>query len=347
MSAVLPEGLARLEAVRRGLVLGATLPRPPVGCTPHQVVHRQNKLVIRHYPAQGPQPQTTPLVVVPSLINKASICDLEPGRSLVAGMSERGHPVYLVDWGTPGPEDADHGVDTILLDLLHRSIDRVCRHARSPQAHLLGYCQGGTLAAMYAALRPRRVGSLMALNAPVDFAHAGRFARFVDPAHCDAQALVGDDGLVPVDLMQSAFRMLDPVGLLGRYESIDRATASPALLARTMARERWLEENVPVPGRFAREFIVHGYQQNRLLAGTWTVGHETVELRRIQAPTHVVACERDFIAPVAACLPLADAVGSTVARTSVLPTGHIGVVVGSAGPRVFYPLVDQWLRAPC
>ena len=32
------------------------------------------------------------------------------------------------------------------------------------------------------------------------------------------------------------------------------------------------------------------------------------------------------------------------ARVEILETGHIGVVVGSFGPRVFYPLLDSWLR---
>ena len=154
--------------LQHGLALLAALPRPPVGLTPHEVVHRQDKLTLRHYPAKGAA-TGLPVVVVPSMINRASICDLEPDRSLVGGLAERGHPTYLVDWGVPGPEDAAEDVAYVLLELLHRALDRACRHAGQPQAVLLGYCQGGTLAAMYAALRPGRVAGLIALNAPVRF----------------------------------------------------------------------------------------------------------------------------------------------------------------------------------
>jgi polyhydroxyalkanoate synthase len=111
-----------------------------------------------------------------------------------------------------------------------------------------------------------------------------------------------------------------------------------------MVRERWLEENVPMPGAFAAEFIDNCYQHDRLMDGGWELDGEPVDLRSVTSPTLVVACERDFITPKEAALPLAEAVGAEHVRAEVLPTGHIGVVVGSMGPRVFYPLVDRWVR---
>ncbi|MCB9778447.1 MAG: alpha/beta fold hydrolase [Alphaproteobacteria bacterium] len=347
-------GADQADRVRRGMQLLATLPRPPVGTTPHEVIHRQNKLVVRYYaPASaavsGRSP--TPVIVVPSMINRAYICDLEPDRSLVGGLAALGHAVYLVDWGEPGPEDAHDDVAKVLLDLLHRAVDRVRRHARGarrgplPAAHLLGYCQGGTLAAMYTALRPDGVAGLVTLNAPVKFSEGGRFRRFVDGDFFDVEEAIDADGLVSTDLMAAAFKLLDPMGNWTKYIAIDAAAQRPGLLARTLARERWLEENVPMAGAFAREFIREAYQQDALLAGTWQVGGERVDLSRVTCPTMVCTAKRDFIAPSAACLPLAGAVGSRDVTLQQLDSGHIGVVVGSFGPRVFYPLLDGWFRS--
>ncbi|MFN7144189.1 MAG: hypothetical protein ACK4YP_10455, partial [Myxococcota bacterium] len=123
-------GLEQAARVRRGAQILATTPRPPVGRTPHAVIHAQDKLVVRYYAPKG-EARATPVVFVPSLINRAWILDLEPGRSLVEALSGMGHPTYLVDWGEPGPEDAEEDVGYVLLELLHRSMDRVCRHARS------------------------------------------------------------------------------------------------------------------------------------------------------------------------------------------------------------------------
>lgn len=335
-------GLAEAARVQRGMHILATTPRPPVGLTPHAVVHAQDKLAVRHYPARGPV-RGTPVVLVPSLINRAYILDLEPGRSLVDALAGMGHPTYLVDWGVPGPEDAEEDVGYVLLELLHRSMDRIRRHAGSKDTFLFGYCMGGTLAAMYAALRPSRVAGLIALAAPIAFREGGRFRDFVAPGVLDVERAVDGDGLVPVGVMKPAFQMLDPMGNWSKHLAIEEAARDPKKLARALVRERWLEENVPMAGAFAREFVRNAYQEDRLLAGTWTVRGERVDLRSVVCPTLVVACARDFITPPAAALPLAQAVGGP-AETRVLETGHIGVVVGAEGPRVFYPLLDEWLR---
>ncbi|MFT5685288.1 MAG: polyhydroxyalkanoate synthase [Myxococcota bacterium] len=335
------DGLKQAEQARRGMWLHASLPRPPIGTTPHTVIHRQNKLTVRHYgPSTG-----TPVIVVPSMINGAAICDLEPDRSLVAGLALRGHAVYLIDWGTPGPEDAEQTVAFTLTTLLHRAIDRACRHARSKTAFLLGYCQGGTLATMYTALRPARIAGLAVFNAPVKFSEAGRFARLVDPAVFDVNAAIPADRLMSTDVMKVAFKLLDPMGNFTKYLALEQIAQRPAALSRALARERWLEENVPMPGAFAQEFIRCAYQEDRLLAGTWTVDGTTIDLSTITAPLLVCAAARDFIAPAPSVLPLADAVGSTDVTAKTLDTGHIGLIVGSFGPRVFYPLLSEWFGA--
>jgi len=148
-----------------------------------------------------------------------------------------------------------------------------------------------------------------------------------------------------VEFMQVGFKMLDPVGSVTKYAAIEGAAGDPVRLARTMARERWLEENVPLPAPFAREFIRRTYQEDALLAGTWELAGERIDLQQIRCPLLVTAAERDFIAPPEAVLPLAEATGSDDVTAEVLRTGHIGVVVGSFGPRAFYPMLDRWFRA--
>jgi polyhydroxyalkanoate synthase len=337
-------GLRQSDAVRRGMHLHATLPRPEVGTTPHTVVHTQNKLVLRHY-APAERRFATPVVVVPSMINKASIVDLEPDRSLVAGLMNRGHTVYLVDWGIPGEEDAGQTVAETLLSLLHRAVDRACRHAGARKAHLLGYCQGGTLSAMYTALRPRKVAGLATFNAPVKFSEGGRFRQFVDGDHVDLDEVIAEDRLLPVEVMQLAFKLLDPMGNWHKYAALEQISDDPGRLRRTMARERWLEENVPMPGAFAKEFIGRAYQDDALLAGDWQVEGETIDLSAITCPVAVFAAARDFIAPPAAVTPLAEATGSEDVTCEVLDSGHIGIIVGGFGPRDFYPKLSAWFAA--
>ncbi len=333
------DGLDQVERVRRGLWVHATAPRPAVGLTPHEVVHTHDKLAIRYYAARTAGPGV-PVVIVPSLINRAYICDLEPGRSLVEGLAERGHPVYLVDWGVPDATDADEDVGYVLMTLLHHSIQRICRHAGSSGVHLFGYCMGGTLAAMYAALAPERIRSLVTLAAPVVFDQAGRFRDLV--VGLDVDAAFPEGTLVPVEVMKPAFQLLDPMGNWTKFLGLEAAANDDERLRRAMVRERWLEENVPMPSAFAREFVREAYQRDALRHGTWTVRGRVVDLRSVPAPALVVACEKDFVAPREAVAPLAEWLPN--GRLEVMPAGHIGVVVGAEGPRRFYPLLDRWFR---
>lgn len=331
----------RADRIGRGMWVVATSPRPDVGQTPHAVVHVHDKLVVRYYASPSPERGRTPVVIVPSLINRAWICDLEPGRSLVAGLAALGHEVYLVDWGVPSEEDADEDVGYHLLSLLHYSIRAIARHAGSEGVHLFGYCMGGTLAAMYAALRPEVVRSLSTLAAPVRFSEAGRFRDLV--AGLDVDAAFPAGSLVPTEVMRPAFQLLDPVGAVTRFEGIEAASHDDESLRRAMVRERWLEENVPVAGAFAREFIREAYQRDSLLSGAWIIRDKPVQLDTITAPTLVVACKRDFVAPLPSVTPLAEILPHS--RLEILETGHIGVVIGAYGPRTFYPLLDDFFRS--
>ncbi|MCP4805823.1 MAG: alpha/beta fold hydrolase [Proteobacteria bacterium] len=320
----------------RGAALLMGTPRPPVGQTPNVVIHRHDKLVVRYYAPRGTE-RRAPIVLVPSLINKAYILDLEPDRSVVTEFADRGHPTYLIDWGVPQPEDADEDVRYVLDELLARSLRRIRRHARqTPVA--LGYCMGGTLLAMGIARHPDLVRGLILLAAPFRFSEAGRFREFV--ADFDPDTAIGPDGLVPVSVMQPAFKLLDPMGNWTKLVALEKASHDPVRLRRSLARERWLEENVPMPGAFAREFIGRAYQDDALLDGAWEIDGQAIDLSRITVPTLVVACERDFIAPAACVLPVADVLPNATAE--VLPTGHIGVVVGGYGPKVFVPRVSAF-----
>jgi polyhydroxyalkanoate synthase len=196
---------------------------------------------------------------------------------------------------------------------------------------------------MLAALRPGRFAGLAVLNAPFRFSEGGRFRDLCDPTVFDVdRAMV--EGLVPVEAMQVAFRLLDPMGNWSKYIGVEAAAGDPGRMARVLARERWLEENVPLPAAFAREFIRGAYQEDRLLAGTWWVAGERVDLRAIRCPVLLVAAERDFITPLASALPFAEATGAEDVTVEVIPTGHIGCVVGAAAARHLHPLLDRWFK---
>jgi hypothetical protein len=97
----------------------------------------------------------TPMLLVPSLINRHYVLDLMPGKSFAEFMVKRGFDVYCIDWGTPGDEDRFVTFDDVVDRWLGRAIRVVAKTVPHEKVHLLGYCMGGTLTAIHGARSPR------------------------------------------------------------------------------------------------------------------------------------------------------------------------------------------------
>ncbi|GAA3328495.1 hypothetical protein GCM10020331_072680 [Ectobacillus funiculus] len=66
----------------------------------------------------------TPLLLIYALINKPYIMDLTPGSSLVEYLVDRGFDVYLLDWGTFGPEDSHLKFDDFVMDYIGKAVKK-------------------------------------------------------------------------------------------------------------------------------------------------------------------------------------------------------------------------------
>lgn len=316
---------------------------PPVGLTPADVVHRENKWrLLRYRPRPEGPAWRTPVVIVPSLINRHYVLDLTPGKSFVEAMVARGHDVYMVDWGTPGAEDRHLGFDEICDRYLGRAVRLAARRSGVGRAHLLGYCLGGTLAVIHAAVRPEPIASLVALAAPIDFDEAGIMSRWVRTRSFDVGALVDAMGNVPWPLMQAAFHLLRPTLPLTKAVSLVERAWDDEFLDGFFAVERWSNDNVSFPGACYRRTIEALYRDNALVTGGFSLSGHPVDLRRITCPTLTITFEGDHIVPEASGRVLTSLVGSRDARTIRLRGGHVGAVVSRKAAATLWPQLSAW-----
>jgi polyhydroxyalkanoate synthase subunit PhaC len=287
-------------------------------------------------------PSSLPLLLVPSLINRWYVLDLRRGASVVEALVARGLDVFCLDWGVPQDEDRYLSWEDVLKRLA-RAARFVRRETGAPQVGLLGYCMGGTLAAILAALSPEETALLVNLAGPIDFALAGQLREMVDPRWFDADA-IADAGNVGAHQMQSGFQALRPTLALSKWVNYLDRCHDPAQREAFSALDTWSSDNVPFPAEAYRTYIGELYQKNQVVRGEHHVGGRRVDLKAIACPVLTIVANEDTICPPAAATALNDAVGSSDTTVMRVPGGHVGAVVGGRASRELYPALATWLE---
>ena len=311
-------------------------PKPPVGQTPADEVWRENKWrLLRYRPGPAGVTRQTPLLLVPSLINRHYVLDLMPGKSFAEYMVGQGFEVFCVDWGTPGAEDRYQSFD----DVVDRALGRALKKAAGPAgaAHVLGYCMGGTLAAIHGAVHPERLQSFVALAAPVRFTDQSLLSSWTRSKGFDVGALVNGFGVIPWQLLQGAFQLLRPTLPLSKAVMLLDRAWNDEFLDGFLALETWGNDNVGLPGEFYRTYIERLYQADALLSGELSLAGRRVQLGRLDCPTLAVTFAHDNIVPRESARVLLDAVGAKVKDELHLPGGHVGAVVSKHAAKTLWP----------
>ncbi|MDA0702385.1 MAG: alpha/beta fold hydrolase [Proteobacteria bacterium] len=283
-----------------------------------------------------------PILVVPSLVNRHYVLDLDADSSLMRYLAGRGLRPYLIDWGSPGPAEAGFALDDYIVRRLGGALDAVL--SRSGEAPvLLGYCMGGNLALALAALRPGAFAGLALLATPWDFhAEAGTQAEALATAFEPAWPYFEDLGTVPVDLLQALFAALDPQLALRKFTAFAALDPASPEAARFVALEDWLNDGLALTTPVARDCILGWYGENRPARGEWTVAGMPIDPTVLRLPALVVVPAQDRIVPPASALALAEALPDATLRRPAL--GHIGMIVGRRARRSVWDPLARWIE---
>lgn len=321
-------------------------PAPLVGQTPADVVHEENKWrLLRYVPRADGLAFRTPVLLIPSLINRHYVLDLMPGKSFAQSLVAAGHDVYVIDWGTPEAEDRFVSFEDIVVGAIGRALRVATRTSGADAAHVLGYCLGGTLAVLHAALDSSRIRSLTLVAAPVEFHDDGLLSRWTRTRTLDTGALVEGAGNVPWQLMQGAFQLLRPTLPLVKAVSLAQKAWDDPFLDGFFAIETWGNDNVSFPGACWRTYVEELYRKNALLAGSLRIGGRPVELSALRTPLLCVTFEHDEIVPHASATVVLDYASSTDTERIHLPGGHVGAMVSNSAAKKLWPRMRAFWAA--
>ena len=284
----------------------------------------------------GP-PEAPPVLFVPSLVNRAYVLDLAPGRSAMRLLAARGVRPLLLDWGWPDEVEKRFTLTDYVAGRLERAMAAIGR-----PVVLAGYCMGGLLAVAAAQRRPETVRALALLATPWDF-HAG-----IEPGLREKLSSLRGmlqtsqlTGALPVDVLQTMFALLDPDGIATKYRGFGGLDQTSPRAEEFVALEDWLNDGIPLAAAVAEECFAGWYGANSPARGAWRIAGLPVDPTRLALPCFVAVPRRDRIVPPESATPLAELIpGATLLSPAA---GHIGMAAGSRAESVLWTPLLEWL----
>lgn len=268
-----------------------------------------------------------PVLVVPSLINRAYIVDLGPRRSLMRGLAARGLAPFLVDWDAPGELERGFTLTDYVAGRLEAALETVAALTGGGVA-VIGYCMGGMLALALAQRRPDLVRAVALLATPWDFlAGSAGQAEMVRAMTEPLARAIAAAGAVPVDLLQAMFSTVDPSLCARKFIAFSRLNPRSARARDFVALEDWANDGVPLAGPVARECLLGWYGAGEPARGEWRIAGRRVLPAEVAQPTLLIVPKRDRIVPPDSALPLSRLIPD--ARVMLVGGGHVGMLTGA------------------
>lgn len=314
----------------------------------HEIVLRTPFAYLRDFTADEHRADDVvpTLVLPPQAGHSSTVVDFAPAQSQLSVIRDAGLTrLYSLDW-RPATRATRHVTITDYLELIDRSISRL-----GGRVNLVGNCQGGWLAAIYATLYPERVNTLTLAGAPIDF-HAGESV-----IAASTKALAGTMGMAPYRALVRAnggnmsgravlsnFIVIQPHGEIGRQIRLLAGIHDLAHVERYRVFEDWFKHTQDIPGAFYLWLVENLFWRNRLMTGELVVDGRPARLSAIDCPLFLLAGAADHITPPEQLFAIEHGVSTPraqiVKRTA--NGGHLGLFTGRAALQGEWPvLMDQ------
>jgi poly(3-hydroxybutyrate) depolymerase len=306
--------------------------RRPSWTTPHEVVFEAPVARLRDFSISKRRGLVPTLVLPPQAGHDSCIVDYSPAQSQMRTILDSGlHRTLSLDWIGATPETADASIEDYL-----DAVDQAVEHCGG-RANLIGDCQGGWLATIYAALHPERVNTLTLAGTPIDF-HAGepvihevlrRLAPDGDLRFYETLVAAGG-GVLKGEHMLSGFITIKPGDEISRQLDLLMNLDDPGHVARYQEFEYWFKHVQDIPGPFYLWIVRHLFRDNELIGGALEIRGQRVNLESIEMPLNLLAGATDHITPPDQVFAIADLASTTpeLIRRDVTPGGHLGLFMG-------------------
>ncbi|HET9693211.1 MAG TPA: alpha/beta fold hydrolase [Steroidobacteraceae bacterium] len=304
--------------------------------SPGKVILRNSLMELIQYAPTTAKVHAEPVMIVPAWIMKYYILDLSPKNSLVKYLTDMGHTVFMISWKNPTAEDRDVTMDDYLSLGVLAALEAITKVVPRRKVHAVGYCIGGTLLSIAAALLAQRedvrLASVTLFAAQTDFSEPGELSVFISPAQLAMlEALMWKKGVLESRQMGSAFQLLRTYDLLWA-PSVQSYLKGERLGVNDLMS--WNADGTRMAYRMHTDYLHQLYLRNDLAEGRYVALGETLDLAAIEVPMFVVGTETDHVAPWKSVYKVGRLVRSKDYTFCLTSGGHnAGIISGPQHPK--------------
>ena len=316
--------------------------REPRWTTPNQVALELPSMRLRKFSADGNDIAT--LVCAPLALHDATLTDFAPDHSLVAALQRAGlRNVFVTDWRSASPEMRFFSIDSYFADL-NVAVDEL-----GGCVNLIGICQGGWMALVYAARYPSKIHGLVLAGAPVDInAGESELSRvaYGAPASVFRQLVeLGDGRIRGAHLLQFwEHPPLEPEAIHSLLQ-VPEDIASPRSSRLIRLFREWYAHPIDLPGTYYLQVVQWLYKDNQLATGRFAALGRPIDLSVVRRPIFLLAARDDEIVAPEQLLAARHLVGSKEICTEIVACTHLGLFLGASTLLHTWSKIARWLAA--
>ncbi len=294
--------------------------------TPGAVVYRSPIMELIQYASMTDEVHARPLLIAPPQINKFYVFDLVPEKSLIQFALKGGLQTFAISWKNPTAAESHFGLETYVA-ALEEAVDVIREITSSDDVNIWGSCSGGiTMSAFLANLAARgerKVHSATVAVCVLDMeaAETTTAGLFATPESIAAARHASQvTGVVEGRELARMFAWMRPNDLIWNYWVNNYLLGNDPPAYDILY---WNNDTTRLPARLHSDFLGLIDTNPYVNPGRMKIGGETLDMRKVDIDSYVVAGITDHITPWQGCYETAKLYGDRSTTFVLANSGHI------------------------
>lgn len=271
-----------------------------IATTKGSVVFENEMFQLIQYTPTTEETFARPTMIIPPMINKFYILDLQEHNSYVKYCVDQGQTTFLVSWTNPSEEQGHISWDDYIEKGVLEATRVVKEISEQDKINAVAWCVGGTLLTTALGVMAERkdtsIASATFFTTLMDFSDPGDIGVFIDEQQVkQLEEKVENQGFLSGRELATSFNMLRANDLIWSYvvnNYLKGQTPPPFDIL------YWNGDSTNLPAEMYTFYINNMYIENNLMKkGGVTLCGEQLDLTKVKIPCYFLSAIEDHIAP--------------------------------------------------